>query len=242
MKFDIIYEDDDIVAVNKPSGLLSIPDRYNNTIPCLYHQMAAGYEKLFVVHRLDKDTSGLIVFAKNEDSHKYMSQLFEGRDVEKYYLAIVNGRPIKEAGTIIAPIAEHPTHKGRMSVQKKGRFAHTDYELKQTWNGFSLLRLRIFTGRTHQIRVHMQHIGHPLFNDDTYGGNRIVKGTIFAKYKQFIENCFEIIPRHALHAQTLGFIHPRTRQPIQFESPLPDDFKNVLEKWRRYVAARPLEE
>ncbi|RYZ50700.1 MAG: RluA family pseudouridine synthase [Sphingobacteriales bacterium] len=236
MKFDIIYEDDDIVAVNKPSGLLSIPDRYNDTIPCLYHQMAADYEQLFVVHRLDKDTSGLIVFAKNEESHKYMSQLFEGRFVEKYYLAIVNGKPIKEAGTIIAPIAEHPTRKGRMSVQKKGRFAHTDYELKQSWNGFSLLRLRIFTGRTHQIRVHMQHLGTSIVCDPFYGtGGTLLLSSIKKKFK-LAENEEEekpLLKRLALHASELKFTNAKN-EPMVIVAPLPKDMSvaiKQLDKW-----------
>jgi 23S rRNA pseudouridine1911/1915/1917 synthase len=236
MKFDIIYEDDDIVAVNKPSGLLSIPDRYNDTIPCLYHQMAAGYEKLFVVHRLDKDTSGLIVFAKNEDSHKYMSQLFEGRNVEKYYLAIVNGKPIKPAGSIVAPIAEHPNRKGRMSVQKKGRFAHTDYKLEKEWSGFSLLRLQIFTGRTHQIRVHMQHLGNPIVCDPFYGtGGTLLLSSIKKKFK-LAENAEEekpLLSRLGLHASELKFVN-RKGEPMDIIAPMPKDLSvaiKQLDKW-----------
>jgi 23S rRNA pseudouridine1911/1915/1917 synthase len=236
MKFEIIYEDEDIVAVNKPSGLLSIPDRYNDTIPCLYHQLAANYKQLFVVHRLDKDTSGLIVFAKNEESHKYMSQLFEGRDVAKYYLAIVNGKPIKQAGTIIAPIAEHPVRKGRMSVQKKGRFAHTDYELKQSWNGFSLLRLRIFTGRTHQIRVHMEHLGNSIVCDPFYGtGGTLMLSSIKKKFK-LAENEEEerpLLKRLALHASELIFVN-RKGEPMDIIAPIPKDLNvaiKQLDKW-----------
>lgn len=236
MKLEIIYEDEDIVALSKPSGLLSIPDRYNNTIPCLYHEVAKQYEQLFVVHRLDKDTSGLILFAKNEDSHRYMSQLFEGRDVEKYYLAIVHGRPLKEKGSIVAPIAEHPTHKGRMSVQKKGRFAHTDYEVQETWNGYSLLRLRIHTGRTHQIRVHLQHLGHPLVADPFYGNGATLMLSSIKKKFRLSENAEEerpLLSRLGLHASQLIFTN-RKGEKQEINAPLPKDMSvtiKQLTKW-----------
>lgn len=236
MKFEIIYEDEDIVVMSKPSGLLSIPDRYNDTIPCLYHEAAKHYGKLFVVHRLDKDTSGLICFAKNEESHKYMSQLFESRDVEKYYLAIVNGRPIKPSGSIIAPIAEHPNWKGRMSVQKKGRFAHTDYEVAQMWNGFSLLKLRIFTGRTHQIRVHMQHLGHSIVGDPFYGnGSKLMLSSIKKKFKlsEKEEEERPLLDRLALHASQLVFVNGKGQQ-MDITAPLPKDMTvtiKQLNKW-----------
>jgi 23S rRNA pseudouridine955/2504/2580 synthase/23S rRNA pseudouridine1911/1915/1917 synthase len=236
MKFEIVYEDDDIVAYNKPSGLLSIPDRYNAEIPCLYHMAAKDYPQLFVVHRLDKDTSGLITFAKNEESHKYMSQLFESRDVEKYYLTIVNGRPFKEKGSIVAPIAEHPTHKGRMSIQKKGRFAHTDYEIEKTWNQFSLLRLRIHTGRTHQIRVHMQHLGNPIVCDPFYGsGGTLLLSSIKKKFK-LAENAEEerpLLSRLALHASQLKFTNSKGEKQ-EINAPLPKDLAvtiKQLDKW-----------
>jgi 23S rRNA pseudouridine1911/1915/1917 synthase len=236
MKFEIVYEDEDIVAYNKPSGLLSIPDRYNAEIPCLYHMAAKNYDKLFVVHRLDKDTSGLIVFAKNEESHKYMSQLFESRDVEKYYLAIVNGKPFKDKGSIVAPIAEHPNHKGRMSIQKKGRFAHTDYELQKAWNQFSLLKLRIHTGRTHQIRVHMQHLGNPVVCDPFYGsGGTLLLSSIKKKFK-LAENAEEerpLLSRLALHASQLKFINQKGEKQV-IDAPLPKDLAvtiKQLDKW-----------
>lgn len=236
MKFEIIYEDNDIVALNKPSGLLSIPDRYNDTIPCLYHEVAQKYDQLFVVHRLDKDTSGLIVFAKNEESHKYMSQLFEGRDIEKYYLALVNGKPFKTSGSIVAPIAEHPVRKGRMSIQKKGRFAHTDYELLDTWNSFSLLKLRIFTGRTHQIRVHMQHLGNPIVCDPFYGNGEALRLSMIKKKFKLSENEEEekpMLSRLGLHASQLVFTD-RTGERKTIEAPLPKDMSvtiKQLNKW-----------
>lgn len=236
MKFEIIYEDDDIVALNKPSGLLSIPDRYNDTIPCLYHEVAKKYDKLFVVHRLDKDTSGLIVFAKSEESHKYMSQLFEGRDIEKYYLAIVNGKPFKSSGSIIAPIAEHPVRKGRMSIQKKGRFAHTDYEVLEMWNNFSLLKLRIFTGRTHQIRVHLQHLGNPVVCDPFYGnGGTLLLSSIKKKFKlgENEEEERPLLSRLALHASELIFID-RMGEKKRIEAPLPKDMSVTLKQLAKW--------
>jgi 23S rRNA pseudouridine955/2504/2580 synthase/23S rRNA pseudouridine1911/1915/1917 synthase len=197
---------------------------------------AKQYDKLFVVHRLDKDTSGLIVFAKNEESHKYMSQLFESRDVEKYYLALVNGKPFKDKGSIVAPIAEHPNHKGRMSIQKKGRFAHTDYELQKSWNQFSLLRLRIHTGRTHQIRVHMQHLGNPVVCDPFYGsGGTLLLSSIKKKFK-LAENAEEerpLLNRLALHASQLKFINQKGEKQT-IDAPLPKDLAvtiKQLDKW-----------
>lgn len=236
MKFEIIYEDQDIVAVNKPSGLLSIPDRYKADIPCLYHEVALRYDELYVVHRLDRDTSGIILFARNAASHKYFSQLFEGRDVSKYYLALVNGKPVKTAGTIIAPIAEHPNHKGRMSVQKKGRFAHTDYQLEKYWNSFSLLRLQIFTGRTHQIRVHMQHLGTPVVADPFYGDGKGIYLSSFKKKFKLSEDKEEeqpLIGRLALHAHRLLFTNAQG-QKMELEAPLPRDMAvaiKQMDKW-----------
>lgn len=236
MKFEIVYEDDHIVAVNKPSGMLSIPDRYNNEIPCLYHEVAAHYPQLFVIHRLDRDTSGLIVFAKNEESHKYMSQLFESRDVEKYYLALVNGRPFKASGSIIAPIAEHPNHKGRMSVQKKGRFAHTDYEVLEVWNGYALLKLRIFTGRTHQIRVHMQHLGNPIVCDPFYGsGGTLLLSSIKKKFKLGDKEEEErpLLSRLGLHATQLIFIDMQGERR-EITAPLPKDMSVTIKQLGRW--------
>ncbi len=237
MKFEIIYEDDDIVALNKPSGLLSIPDRYNDTIPCLYHEVAKAYDKLFVVHRLDKDTSGLIVFAKNEESHKYMSQLFEGRDIEKYYLAIVNGKPFKTSGSIVAPIAEHPTWKGRMSIQKKGRFAHTDYEVLESWSSFSLLKLRIFTGRTHQIRVHLQHLGTPVVGDPFYGNGGTLLLSSFKKKFKLAESEEEerpLLSRLGLHASELVFTDAKGVKK-SITAPLPKDMSVTLKQLAKWA-------
>lgn len=257
MPLDIVYEDDDLMIINKHAGLVVHPGCGNYTGTLVNglawylgdeHSRTAvipAIPRFGLVHRIDKNTSGLLVIAKSDKAMTDLAKQFFDHTVQRQYLALVWGDFEEDEGTIVAHVGRHQRFRKIMDAYPDGEYgkeAITHYKVLERFNYVTLIACRLETGRTHQIRVHMQHIGHPLFNDDTYGGNRIVKGTIFAKYKQFIENCFEIIPRHALHAQTLGFIHPRTRQPIQFESPLPDDFKNVLEKWRRYVAARPLEE
>ncbi len=236
MKLELCYEDADIVAYSKPSGLLSIPDRYNKDIPCLYHLAAAQHEQLFVVHRLDKDTSGLICFAKTAASHKYMSGLFEGRVMEKYYLALVHGRPQHDAATIDAAIAEHPVHKGRMSVQKRGRASRTDYEVLDRWNAFSLLRLRLYSGRTHQIRVHLQHLGHPVVCDSFYGQDSpILLSTIKKKFKLSEQELEEkpLLQRLGLHASELIFNNEQGKR-IELSAPLPKDMAVTIKqiaKW-----------
>ncbi|HEY8915008.1 MAG TPA: RluA family pseudouridine synthase [Chitinophaga sp.] len=257
MPLDIVYEDDDLMIINKHAGLVVHPGCGNYTGTLVNglawylgdeHSRTAvipAIPRFGLVHRIDKNTSGLLVIAKSDKAMTDLAKQFFDHTVQRQYLALVWGDFEEDEGTIVAHVGRHQRFRKIMDAYPDGEYgkeAITHYKVLERFNYVTLIACRLETGRTHQIRVHMQHIGHPLFNDDTYGGNRIVKGTIFAKYKQFIENCFEIIPRHALHARTLGFIHPRTRQPIQFESPLPDDFKNVLEKWRRYVAARPLEE
>ncbi len=235
MKYQIVFEDDDIVLFDKPSGLLSIPDRYNAAIPCLYHEVARQYKELFVVHRLDKDTSGLICFAKSRDSHKYMSQLFESREVEKYYTAIVSGVPQQTSGSIIEPIGEHPVHKGRMIVHRKGRPAHTDYEVIQSWKNFSLLTLRIHTGRTHQIRVHLQHLGHSIVGDEFYGNTpKLMLSAIKRKFKIAEEEEERpLLGRLALHASRLVF-RDRAGNERSVTCPLPKDMSvavKQLSKW-----------
>lgn len=239
MRLEPIYEDSDIVAYNKPSGLLSIPDRYNKDIPCLYHLAAALHEDLFVVHRLDKDTSGVICFAKNEASHKYMSGLFESREPEKYYLALVHGRPMQQKGSITVPIAPHPVHKGRMSVQKKGRSSRTDYEVLEMWHAFSLLKLRLYTGRTHQIRVHLQHLGHPVVCDPFYGQESpVYLSAIKKKFKLSAkEDEVErpLLQRLGLHASSLIFTNAKGLR-VEIEAPLPKDMAVTLKqlaKWAR---------
>jgi 23S rRNA pseudouridine1911/1915/1917 synthase len=256
LPLNIVYEDDDLMVINKPAGMVVHPGCGNYTGTLVNglawylgdeHTRAVTPEipRFGLVHRIDKNTSGLLVVAKSDKAMNDLAKQFFDHTVQRRYLALVWGDFEEEEGTVVAHVGRHQRFRKIMDAYPDGDYgkeAITHYKVLERFNYVTLIACRLETGRTHQIRVHMQHIGHSLFNDDTYGGNRIVKGTIFAKYKQFVENCFEIMPRHALHAQTLGFIHPRTRQPMLFESPLPEDFKNVLEKWRRYVAARPLEE
>jgi 23S rRNA pseudouridine1911/1915/1917 synthase len=183
------------------------------------------------------------VIAKSDKAMNDLAKQFFDHSVQRRYLALVWGDFEEDEGTVVAHVGRHQRFRKIMDAYPDGEYgkeAITHYKVLERFNYVTLIECRLETGRTHQIRVHMQHIGHSLFNDSTYGGDRIRKGTIFAKYKQFVENCFDLMPRHALHAQTLGFIHPRTRQPIHFESPLPADFTSVLDRWRTYVSARPL--
>ena len=236
MKLEIIYEDDQLIAFNKPSGLLSIPDRFNAEIPNLYRMAQARYEHIIPVHRLDKDTSGIICFAKNEESHKYLSQLFESRTVEKYYTALVNGRMITPSGSIEMPITENMAKRGTMIVHKRGKAAHTDYETLKEWQGYTLLRIRIHTGRTHQIRVHMQYIGHPVVADPIYSNG---KGLYISSLKKNFKNADPlgeekpILNRLALHASELRF-EGMDGKAILIEAPLPKDMNasvKQLDKW-----------
>lgn len=200
--------------------------------------MAGNDGRPGLVHRIDKDTSGLLVIAKTETAMNSLAKQFFDHSIHRTYQALVWGVPDPPEGTI-------NVHVGRSLKDRRvtvafpegefGRHAITHYKLLQDLRYVSLVECRLETGRTHQIRAHMKYIGHPIFNDATYGGNEVVKGTVFSKYKQFIDNCFKIIPRQALHAKTLGFLHPVTQQPIQFDSELPADFKEVIEKWENYV-------
>lgn len=245
---NIVYEDEDIMIINKPPGMVVHPGCGNpngTLVNALAWHLGDDKEKATepaiprfgLVHRIDKNTSGLLVVAKSEKAMTDLAKQFFDHTVQRRYMALVWGDFEEEEGTVIAHVGRHQRFRKIMDAYPDGEYgkeAITHYEVLERFNYVTLIACKLETGRTHQIRVHMQHIGHSLFNDDTYGGDRIVKGTIFAKYKQFVDNCFEIMPRHALHAQTLGFIHPRTRQPMMFESELPADFTAVLEKWRRY--------
>lgn len=236
MKLDIIFENEDLIAFNKPSGLLSIPDRYNDLLPCLLNEAQKKYGKLFVVHRLDKDTSGLICFAKNEASHRYFSRLFQDRKVTKFYLAIVQGIPLKPAFSIKAPIDAHPVQKGRMCISKKGKPAHTDYEIIRMWKNFSLLKVQIHTGRTHQIRVHLQHIGHPVVGDAFYGsGESLLLSSFKRKFKLSEKEDEErpLLNRLALHASALQFT-AEDGTMILIEAPLPKDMNAVLNQFSKW--------
>lgn len=244
---NIIYEDDQLLVINKPAGMVVHP-AYQNWTGTLVNALAYHFQNLpqmpgndgrpGLVHRIDKDTSGLLVIAKTETTLTHLAKQFFDHTIERTYWAIVWGIPDPPQGTI-------NVHVGRSLKDRRvttafpegdfGRHAITHYKLLQDLRYVSVVECRLETGRTHQIRAHMKHIGHTLFNDAMYGGDQILKGTVFSKYKQFVENCFELIPRQALHAKTLGFVHPQTGQLMRFECDLPDDFKNVIAKWENYV-------
>jgi len=244
---DIIYEDDDLLVVNKPAGLVVHPGHghYTGTlVNALAYHLGIGQgaqatdERMgILVHRIDKDTSGLLLVAKNDDSQLLLAKQFSEHTVEREYRALVWGNLKNDDGTITGNIARDPNDRMRFKVfpeGEQGKYAVTHYKVIERFGYTTLVSCRLETGRTHQIRVHMDHIGHPLFNDSRYGGDKIIKGTLYAKFRQFVDNCFEIMPRQALHARTLGFVHPATKKRLFFESPLPSDFQNVIEKWRVY--------
>ncbi len=235
----IIFENDDFVAVNKPSGLLTIPDRHDNALEALSTLLKKHYGSIFTVHRLDRDTSGTVLFAKHEAAHKYLSQLFESRDVEKYYLGIVNGELPVPSGSINAPIMEHPVQRGKMVTNAKGRPSLTDYEVQESFGLFSLVKLRIHTGRTHQIRVHMKHLGHPIAVDELYGSKEPVRlSAIKKKFKlgKFTEEEKPLLARLALHAFQLRFTDEKGVRH-ELEAPLPKDMAAVLQQLRKHKKA-----
>lgn len=244
---NIVYEDEDVMVINKPPGMVVHPGSGNpngTLVNALAYYLSEDKENVVetiprfgLVHRIDKNTSGLLVIAKSEKAMTDLAKQFFDHTVNRRYMALVWGDFEEDKGTVEAHVGRHQRLRKIMDVFPDGEYgkeAITHYEVLERFNYVTLIACKLETGRTHQIRVHMQHIRHPLFNDETYGGDRIVKGTVYTKYKQFIDNCFEVMPRHALHAQTLGFIHPKTRKPMLFESELPADFTAVLEKWRRY--------
>lgn len=244
---NIVYEDDNIVVVNKEPGMVVHPayGNYRGTLvnALIYHfqqlPKAKGAEfRPGLVHRIDKNTSGIMVMAKDELSMARMAKKFYDRVIDRLYVALVWGDPKEDAGTITGNIGRSLKDRKVMDVfpvdSEMGKHAVTHYKVLRRFGYVTLVECKLETGRTHQIRVHMKYAGHPLFNDEVYGGNRILKGTTFPKYKQFVENCFKLLPRHALHAKSLGFKHPITDKYIHFESELPDDMKAVLEKWENY--------
>lgn len=247
LPLDIAYEDDDVMIINKKPGMVVHPGcgNYSGTLVnglAYYLQShnvdTAGLPRVGLVHRIDKDTSGLIIIAKTEKAMTDLAAQFKKHTVHRRYIALVWGNLEEEEGTIIAHIGRNLRFRKIMAAFPDGDYgkeAITHYKVLERFNYVTLVELRLETGRTHQIRVHMKYLGHPLFNDATYGGSHIVKGTVFAKYKQFVENCFKLLPRHALHAKELGFTHPVTRQWMQFDSELPDDMKQVIERWRIYT-------
>jgi len=251
---EIIYEDAELLVVNKAAGMVVHP-AHGNWSGTLVNALAYHFEQLptsqngtgrpGLVHRIDKDTSGLLVIAKTELSMAHLARQFFDHSIERTYLALVWGQPDPLQGTIDAHVGRSYKDRRVTDVFPDGSYgknAITHFKVLQPLHYVSLVQCNLETGRTHQIRAHMKYLGHPLFNDVTYGGDKILKGTTFTKYKQFVDNCFKLMPRQALHAKSLGFIHPATKKHMQFESPLPSDFENVLKKWESYVAYQKEEE
>jgi 23S rRNA pseudouridine1911/1915/1917 synthase len=247
ISLNIVFEDEHVLIVNKPAGMVVHP-AYQNWSGTLVNALAYHFQNLpemkgnegrpGLVHRIDKDTSGLLVIAKTEMAMTSLAKQFFDHSIERTYQAIVWGVPDPPQGTINVNVGRSLKDRRVTTAFPEGDFgrtAITHYKLLLDLRYVSLIECKLETGRTHQIRAHMKYLGHPIFNDETYGGNEVVKGTVFTKYKQFVENCFKIIPRQALHAKTLGFVHPATQKFIQFESELPTDFVEVLDKWEHYV-------
>lgn len=247
---NIVYEDDDLMVINKPAGMVVHPGSGNYTGTLLngiaYYLQEEGITeetlpRFGLVHRIDKNTSGLLLIAKAERSMSQLAKQFYGHTVKRQYVALVWGDLKNDEGTIVAHVGRHMRFRKLFEAYpdgEHGKEAITHYKVIERFNYVTLVECVLETGRTHQIRVHMKYIGHPLFNDDFYGGDKIVKGTVFSKYKQFVENCFAICPRHALHARTLGFIHPSTGKEMFFEADLPDDMKELIVKWKKYTEPR----
>ncbi|MBV6642518.1 MAG: RluA family pseudouridine synthase [Cyclobacteriaceae bacterium] len=244
---DIVYEDKDLLVVNKAAGMVVHP-AYQNWSGTLVNALAYHFENLpemkgnagrpGLVHRIDKDTSGLLVIAKTEQAMNGLAKQFFDHSINRTYHALVWGVPDEPKGTINVNVGRSLKDRRVTSAFPNGDFgrrAITHYEVIRDLRYVSLVRCNLETGRTHQIRAHMKFIGHPLFNDVTYGGDKILKGTVFSKYKQFVQNCFKLMPRQALHAKSLGFIHPVTKKYIAFDSDLPEDFTALIEKWENYV-------
>ena len=251
---DIAYEDDDVLVVNKPAGMVVHPGHGNyegTLVNALSHYLGLVQEENaeddrmgILVHRIDKDTSGLLAVAKNEQAQMHLAKQFFDHSIERRYVAIVWGDVKDDEGTIEGNIGRDPNDRLRFRVyedEDKGKHAVTHYKVLERFGYVTFVECKLETGRTHQIRVHMSRIGHPIFCDERYGGKEIRKGTIYAKYRQFIQNCFEICPRQALHAKTLGFVHPRTGEWKQFDSDVPEDMTALLDKWRKYCGQMPEE-
>ena len=240
---DIVFEDDALLVINKPAGLVVHPGHGNYT-GTLVNALAFHFENLplnsserpGLVHRIDKDTSGLLVVAKTEFAMTFLAKQFEEKTSEREYIALVWGNVAEDEGTVTGDIARHAKDRMQMAVvpDGEGKHAVTHYKVLERFGYVTLVSCKLETGRTHQIRVHMKSIGHTLFNDERYGGNLILKGTTFTKYKQFIDNCFKVLPRQALHAKTLGFVHPTTKEFMSFNTELPEDMKECIAKWKAY--------
>jgi 23S rRNA pseudouridine1911/1915/1917 synthase len=247
---NIVYEDDDIIIVNKEPGMVVHPGHGNYTgtlVNALSYHLKdlplyeAGELRPGLVHRIDKDTSGILVIAKTEIALNKLAKQFYDHTVDRTYIALVWGNLESDEGKISGYIGRSKRDRMKMHVfsgEEYGKPAVTHYKVMERLGYVNLIECRLETGRTHQIRVHMEYINHPLFNDERYGGDKVLKGTTFSKYRQFVKNCFKILPRHALHAKSLGFVHPSTGKHVFFDSPLPNDMQTVIEKWRNYVALR----
>lgn len=249
---DIVHEDEALLLINKPAGLVVHPGHGNYT-GTLVNALAFHFENLpmnsserpGLVHRIDKDTSGLLVVAKTEAAMTHLAKQFEAKTSEREYIALVWGNVKDDEGTIVGNIARHLKDRMQMAVfddPEVGKHAVTHYKVIERFAYVTLVSCVLETGRTHQIRVHMKHIGHPLFNDARYGGDAILKGTTFTKYKQFVENCFKVLPRQALHAKTLGFVHPISGQMMRFDTEIPQDMIDCIEKWRNYSKSHTVSE
>jgi 23S rRNA pseudouridine1911/1915/1917 synthase len=250
LPLNILYEDDDLMLINKPAGMVVHPGSGNysgtllNGIAWYLRQQRPelteeSLPRFGLVHRIDKNTSGLLVLAKNEKSMRHLAKQFFDHTIKRQYTALVWGDIEEDKGTIVAHVGRHQRFRKLFEAYPEGdhgKEAITHYEVIERFNYVTLVRCILETGRTHQIRVHMKYLGHPLFSDDFYGGDKIVKGTVYAKYKQFVDNCFAICPRQALHAKTLGFVHPTTGEDMYFDTDLPPDIDQVIEKWRKYVS------
>ncbi|MGL4632859.1 MAG: RluA family pseudouridine synthase [Leadbetterella sp.] len=244
---NIVYEDDDVMLINKTPEMVVHPGHGNHSgtlVNALVHHFAHlpkapdGAIRPGLVHRIDKGTSGLLVIAKTEFAMQFLAKQFADHTTERTYYALVWGEPKENKGTVNAHIGRGFKDRRISDVFPDGEYgkeAITHYEVLKPYRYVSLIKCNLETGRTHQIRAHMKYLGHPLFNDATYGGDKILRGDLFSKYKQFVENCFEIIPRQSLHAKSLGFVHPTTKKWMQFDSELPDDFQRVLDKWDHYI-------
>ena len=252
---DIVYEDEDVILINKPAGMVVHPavGNFTGTLvnALLWHfqgqRNAAGEEvKPLLVHRIDKNTSGIMIVAKSEIAQMKLAANFFEHTIDRRYQALVWGDFPDDEGTIVGNVGRNPQNRMVMTVfpegSEQGKHAVTHYRVIERFGYVTLIECRLETGRTHQIRVHMKHIGHPLFNDESYGGNEILKGTTFTKYKQFVNNCFKVLPRQALHAKSLGFVHPVTGKYMLFDSDLPADMAEALDKWRNYAKHKQLEE
>ncbi|HMT72799.1 MAG TPA: RluA family pseudouridine synthase [Chitinophagaceae bacterium] len=248
LNLDIAYEDADLIIINKPAGMVVHPGSGNysgtllNGISWYLQQQTPGISedalpRFGMVHRIDKNTSGLLVLAKTDKAMRHLAKQFFDHTISRKYVALVWGDVAEDEGTIVAHVGRHQRFRKLFEAYPEGdhgKEAITHYRVLERFGYVTLVECILETGRTHQIRVHMKHIGHPLFNDDFYGGDKIVKGTVYSKYKQFVDNCFDICKRQALHAKTLGFVHPATGENVLFETPMPADMATVIEKWRKY--------